>query len=56
MKKHLRNHGGAPLGRRVAGTIPSLVRKYMPGEIYGIGCTGGLDISGPNYDGIVSRV
>jgi len=44
------------LDRRTARTIPSFVRKYMPGEIYGIGDTGGSAVAGANYDGIVSHV
>ena len=44
------------LSKRDLKGIRSFVQKYMPGDIYGIGCTGGLDISAPDYDGIVSHV
>jgi len=56
MKKHLRNHGGALLGRRAAGTIPSFVQKYMPDDISGIGSIVKPAFSAPNYDGVVSHV
>ena len=44
------------LGRRAANNIRSVVRKYMPGEIYGNGGHGTPPVSGANYDGIVSRI